>query len=782
MVAPGSHRAAGRPDRRDAEPARGDPAPASWTERASAAATLDPGLLQQLWRNAGAAYGIPWNVLAAINKIESNLGRNMGPSSAGAVGWMQFMPDTWLRWGHGRERRRRRRSLGPGGRGLRRGPLPRSRGRARRPPPCRLRLQPRRLVRQRRARAGGELRARRRPARRSPSTEPPSTSRRRASVQASVGDRLNAALAAERRSRGRRRAARCGAVLATCSPSASRASGERRSAGVERERAQRRVEALRRELARGRAGARGGARRCRSRRPSRSRARRCSATRATPATTSSPSAAAPRPCPWRPTTTTTRRPTSPPRPARRSTRSPTRSSSTLARPRSRCGIGATMRTQTGSSWTYCHLSYLDPTSRPGRCSRRARSSASSAPPGTAPGRTSTCSCSRPTLTRSRGLVPGLRRHRLHLAGRSGGRRLHGSAPAEPHRVFSVVSGRGAAERTTTGSCCSPADGVNPRPRPADGVTHAFPAACRSCRGFLAIVVVCVLANRRDLRRGERRDPPAAPAPATPVEPTALVVPDVRDQAYVFAKGTLEDAGFAWKLEGGAPGYAANVVVRQSPRPGTRVVDTGAPLISLQLAANASYRQRAQPENASPVRRHVARARRPAEPAPAPAATPAPRGQAEARRKPKPAAKPKPVASRRPSPRRASPPPRSRPPAARVHVPGAPAEPLDEISAARPREAPRRLRHDPSEARATRPRATGCTSTRGSSPAPSSAGGRAPRRSRCSSPSTGRSSGSGAWARRAGASPSRRSRRCGRSRDVTSPDSPTSGLLPVEMLR
>jgi murein DD-endopeptidase MepM/ murein hydrolase activator NlpD len=38
-------------------------------------------------------------VLAAINKVETNFGGNMGPSSAGAVGWMQFMPDTWLRWG-----------------------------------------------------------------------------------------------------------------------------------------------------------------------------------------------------------------------------------------------------------------------------------------------------------------------------------------------------------------------------------------------------------------------------------------------------------------------------------------------------------------------------------------------------------------------------------------------------------------------------------------------------------------------------------------------------------
>jgi hypothetical protein len=44
-------------------------------------------------------YGIPWPVLAAINKIESNFGRNMGPSSAGAIGWMQFMPSTWARWG-----------------------------------------------------------------------------------------------------------------------------------------------------------------------------------------------------------------------------------------------------------------------------------------------------------------------------------------------------------------------------------------------------------------------------------------------------------------------------------------------------------------------------------------------------------------------------------------------------------------------------------------------------------------------------------------------------------
>jgi murein DD-endopeptidase MepM/ murein hydrolase activator NlpD len=61
--------------------------------------TLDFQQLTALWQQAGQAYGIPWQVLAAINKVESNFGRNMGPSSAGAVGWMQFMPSTWDRWG-----------------------------------------------------------------------------------------------------------------------------------------------------------------------------------------------------------------------------------------------------------------------------------------------------------------------------------------------------------------------------------------------------------------------------------------------------------------------------------------------------------------------------------------------------------------------------------------------------------------------------------------------------------------------------------------------------------
>jgi murein DD-endopeptidase MepM/ murein hydrolase activator NlpD len=61
--------------------------------------TLGYDQLLALWQRDGAAYGVPWQVLAAINKVESNFGRNMGPSSAGAIGWMQFMPSTWERWG-----------------------------------------------------------------------------------------------------------------------------------------------------------------------------------------------------------------------------------------------------------------------------------------------------------------------------------------------------------------------------------------------------------------------------------------------------------------------------------------------------------------------------------------------------------------------------------------------------------------------------------------------------------------------------------------------------------
>jgi murein DD-endopeptidase MepM/ murein hydrolase activator NlpD len=73
--------------------------PVSFTTPPAIQQRLPLSSLHPLWQQAGRAYRIPWQVLASINKIESNFGQNMGPSSAGAVGWMQFMPSTWLRWG-----------------------------------------------------------------------------------------------------------------------------------------------------------------------------------------------------------------------------------------------------------------------------------------------------------------------------------------------------------------------------------------------------------------------------------------------------------------------------------------------------------------------------------------------------------------------------------------------------------------------------------------------------------------------------------------------------------
>jgi soluble lytic murein transglycosylase-like protein len=54
-----------------------------------------PAELLRLYQAAERRYDVPWSVLAAINKVETDFGRNLGPSSAGAVGWMQFMPATW---------------------------------------------------------------------------------------------------------------------------------------------------------------------------------------------------------------------------------------------------------------------------------------------------------------------------------------------------------------------------------------------------------------------------------------------------------------------------------------------------------------------------------------------------------------------------------------------------------------------------------------------------------------------------------------------------------------
>ena len=58
-----------------------------------------PPFLLPLYQAAGVQYGIRWEVLAAINEIETDYGRNLNVSSAGAVGWMQFIPSSWRTYG-----------------------------------------------------------------------------------------------------------------------------------------------------------------------------------------------------------------------------------------------------------------------------------------------------------------------------------------------------------------------------------------------------------------------------------------------------------------------------------------------------------------------------------------------------------------------------------------------------------------------------------------------------------------------------------------------------------
>ncbi|MFL5780643.1 MAG: lytic murein transglycosylase [Thermoleophilaceae bacterium] len=58
-----------------------------------------PIFLLPIYQAAGNQYGIRWEILAAINEIESDYGRNLSVSTAGAVGWMQFLPSTWRQYG-----------------------------------------------------------------------------------------------------------------------------------------------------------------------------------------------------------------------------------------------------------------------------------------------------------------------------------------------------------------------------------------------------------------------------------------------------------------------------------------------------------------------------------------------------------------------------------------------------------------------------------------------------------------------------------------------------------
>lgn len=162
-------------------------------------------------------------------------------------------------------------------------------------------------------------------------------------------------------------------------------------------------------------------------------------------------------------------------------------------------------------------------------------------------------------------------------------------------------------------------------------------------------------------------PPVAPAPKGP---EYLVVPDVRRQAYVFAKGILADGGFGWRVTGAVKGYAANTVVSQKPAPGAKVEDTGAPEIVLVLERNPAYPEHGLPENASPT---------PGTPVVlAGARDLAPEPAAEEQTAEEPAAEQPEAPKERQAPQKQKQEPADQKRAPAFHADGAPAEPLDEL--------------------------------------------------------------------------------------------------------
>ena len=60
-----------------------------------------PGALLDFYREGERRFGVPWNVLAAVNFVESAFGKLRSASAAGAQGPMQFMPSTWRAYGMG---------------------------------------------------------------------------------------------------------------------------------------------------------------------------------------------------------------------------------------------------------------------------------------------------------------------------------------------------------------------------------------------------------------------------------------------------------------------------------------------------------------------------------------------------------------------------------------------------------------------------------------------------------------------------------------------------------
>jgi hypothetical protein len=137
------------------------------------------------------------------------------------------------------------------------------------------------------------------------------------------------------------------------------------------------------------------------------------------------------------------------------------------------------------------------------------------------------------------------------------------------------------------------------PRPADPAGMSARLAGLLPRLFALTIIGLLAASSITFAAATvKMDEREAQAKPLQAGPDTVRVPDVRDQAYVFAKGILEDAGFSWRVVGSVEGYAANLVAVQYPAPETLVLDTGAPTIELRLEHNPDYSERGVPENSS----------------------------------------------------------------------------------------------------------------------------------------------------------------------------------------
>jgi hypothetical protein len=183
-------------------------------------------------------------------------------------------------------------------------------------------------------------------------------------------------------------------------------------------------------------------------------------------------------------------------------------------------------------------------------------------------------------------------------------------------------------------------------------------------GLLAATSLTFAAATREM---EKKESEAAPVQAGP---NTIRVPDVRGQAYVFAKGILEDAGFSWQVVGPVKGYAANLVSVQSPAPGAEVLDNGAPTVELRLERNPDYSERGLPENTSAFAGSELRLAD--DPLPAAETEPAAPADGEQAAEPKPSDEAK---DDKPADEQE---PKGEAREADFDVPGAPAEPADEM--------------------------------------------------------------------------------------------------------